>query len=174
MLPARARDIYRAMDDRVGGVAGRHARTSDPQMRNPRHADGSGKVLQSSTASERIPAEPLHAFSFVLGWSGRWAFTLLGAVASLRPHVIAVATPKPFLTAAGIVRREDGDRSTRAARTCRNSLLRILGSLAATHAPTPHGMPRCIGDGVFHVPFQMLQHFDRLPNALGDTQFGDQ
>lgn len=60
--------------------------------------------------------------------------TLLPAVTPLRPHVIAVATPEPFLIAAGIVLGEDVNRPARAAGTRRLGLLGIGWAMLVYHA----------------------------------------
>ena len=90
MLPTRAGDIHRAMDDLIRGL-------SESQ--------------------------------------GVYFGILFRAITSLRPHVIAVATPEPFLIATGIVCREDGDRRTAAPWARSTTLFGICGTIPVIHSP---------------------------------------
>ena len=67
----------------------------------------------------------------------RQSFTLLRAVTSLRPHVITRVTSEPFLIAAGIVRREGGDRRAAAPWARGTTLFGIRGTITVRHSPAP-------------------------------------
>ena len=68
-------------------------------------------------------------FSVVLG-----GCSLLGAVASLRPHVVTVGAAEPLLEALGIVRRESRDLFAVAAWARFPRFFRIFGTRTVRHA----------------------------------------
>ena len=84
------------------------------------------------------PGSPSRAVSLTLGWSVLLrSLTLLPALTPLGPHVIAVATPKPLLIAAGIVCWEGVERAARATGARRLRLFGIRRTMAARHATAP-------------------------------------
>ena len=65
------------------------------------------------------------------------SLTLLRAITSLGPHVVTVATPEPFLIAAGIVGGENDDLGAAATRARCVVLFRIGGTMTVSHLPPP-------------------------------------
>ena len=98
--------------------------------------------------------------------------TLLPAVSSLRPHVIAVATSEPFLMAAGIVCREDGDRRAAAPRARRATLFGICGTIPVIHPPAPLTRRSSGAVKSNSVPAQPIRKRDGVPLAVASLMAG--